>query len=127
MSVRDFIQKRPWLGWGVAIVVLAFAIWNTLRGPSGGSVYSPESMREMVTIKFTDTGDEIEIPRGRLDKELRGRGSTVDPAQGLTNPKTGQPTGFPYDKRDWQGMIERINKEKSAIQAKYGQSAQPSK
>lgn len=125
MSIREALRQKPWLGWAVAAIVIALAAWNTFRGRAGDSPYSPDSMQEIVTIKFTDTGDEIEIPRGRLDKELRGRGDKLDPLQGLVNPKTGQATGFPYSKRDWEGMITRINKEKELIRAKMGQSAVP--
>jgi hypothetical protein len=66
----------------------------------------------MVTIRFTDTEDEMTIPRGRLDKELRRQGDHLDPSQGYINPKTNKPTGFLFDKAEWEAMIARINKDK---------------
>jgi len=69
-------------------------------------------MTDMVTIKFADTGDEIEIARGRLDKELRGR-PDFDPSKGVINPKTGAATGFPFDKKEWESWLGRIKQEKA--------------
>jgi hypothetical protein len=42
-----------------------------------------------------------------MEKELIMRPFPVDPNQGLTNPTTGKPTGFPAD--DWKETIDRIN------------------
>ncbi len=117
--IRQFIREKPWAGWIVALMILAAAgviIYQQNR-PKG--IYDAGSMTEMVTIKYIDTGEEEEIPRGRVDKMLRDQQTgKVDPAKGLINPKTGQPTGFPIDKRNWEAWINRINEDR----AQYGTS-----
>lgn len=123
---RKSIVKKPWVGWAVAAGCLGLAAYFHFGRGSGADLYTPESMTEMVTIKFTDTGEEMEIPRGRLDKMLRERGSKLDPTQGVTNPKTGQPTGFPFNKNEWEKWIARINKDKEeAGQLKLPAGKQP--
>ncbi|MDX2117805.1 MAG: hypothetical protein SFY96_06450 [Planctomycetota bacterium] len=113
--LREVISKSPWLGWGFALICLGVAVFFMVRGGGGGSPYSPERMQEMVTIKFTDTGDEIQMLRGDLDRQLRRRDEGLDPTKGLINPKTGQPTGFPYDKSEWEGMISRIVEQRKRL------------
>ncbi len=116
INIREEMSKKPWLGWAVAGVLLVVAIVIYVRRTGNSDPYSPERMTEMVTIKFTDTGDEMEIPRGRLDKELRGR-SDLSPGAGVINPKTGAATGFPFNKKDWESWIARIQKEKADAKA----------
>jgi hypothetical protein len=112
-GIRETMNKKPWIGWVVALFLLGVAVFFFFRSRSAGAdPYSPARMTEMVTIRFTDTDDEITIPRGRLDKELRRQGEHLDPSQGYINPKTGKPTGFLFDKKEWDDMIARINKEK---------------
>lgn len=124
-SLREMLAKKPWLGWVLAGVFLCAAIAIYLKRTGGEDPYSPSRMQEMVTIKFIDTGDEMEIPRGRLDKELRGRGN-LNPEEGVINPKTGKPTGFPFDKDEWSEWIKRINEEKAeASKAAAGKSTGP--
>jgi hypothetical protein len=117
-SVREFMNKAPWAGWVVAGVLLLAAVYMFMRGQTGTDPYSPERMTEMVTIRFTDTGDEITMPRGTMDKQLRHQGEKLDPSKGIINPKTGQPTGFLFNKEEWEEMVARINSEKE--QARKG-------
>ena len=112
-SVRELLNKAPWAGWAVAGVLLLAAVFLFIRGQRSNDPYSPDRMQEMVTIRYSDTGDEVTMPRGRMDKQLRDQGATLDPSKGLINPKTGQPTGFLFDKEEWEGMIARINAEKA--------------
>jgi len=119
-AIRQFLQKSPWAGWLFSGLVLVVAAYMYFSGSKGSDPYSPDRMREMVSIKFTDTGEVIEMPRGRLDKEIRGRGDKIDPAVGIINPKTGQPTGFLFDADEWSAMVGRINQEKSATREKAG-------
>lgn len=125
INIREQMEKKPWLGWSVAGVLLLVAVFIYIRRSSNDDPYSPERMTEMVTIKFTDTGDEIEIPRGRLDKELRGRGGALDPSQGVINPKTGAATGFPFNKREWEDWIKRVNEDKVAAAAANTEGKNP--
>jgi hypothetical protein len=112
-GVRTFLNKSPWIGWVFAGLLLCASIFFYFRSRSAGAdPYSPQRMTEMVTIRFTDDDSEITMPRGRLDKQLRQSGDHLDPTIGITNPKTGKPTGFLVAKDDWDAMIARINKEK---------------
>jgi hypothetical protein len=116
-NFRSHAAKKPLLGWAVAAVCVGLTVVLWVRRGSTEDFYSPDRMQEMVTIKFTDTGDEIEMPRGRLDRELRRSGGVLDPSKGVVNPKTGQPTGFPFNKNEWEQWIKRINEERAAVQA----------
>lgn len=110
--LRDMMNKSPWVGWATAGVLLLGSIFMFVRGGRGSDPYSPDRMKESVTIKFTDTGDEITMTRGQLDREMRRSADKLDAGKGIINPKTGQPTGFPFDKDEWDQMISRINEEK---------------
>jgi hypothetical protein len=113
-AIREFLNKKPWVGWALAVVLLGVSVFFYFRSRRAGEdPYSPARMTEMVTIRFTDTEDEMTIPRGRLDKELRRQGDQLDPSKGIINPKTGKPTGFLFDKKEWDEWIARINKEKA--------------
>jgi len=116
--LREFINKSPWIGWALAGVLLVVAVVIYMRRIGGTDPYRLERMTENVTIKFADTGEEITMPRGRLEKQLRTAGSHLDPSKGLVNPKTGQPSGFIFDKSDWEETITRINAEKAEMAAK---------
>jgi hypothetical protein len=112
-SARDFLNKNPRMGWVLAAVLLGVSVFFVIRSQRAGTdPYNPERMKEMVTVHFSDTDEEIPIPRGRLDKELRAQAGPLDPSKGITNPKTGKPTGFIVDKEDWETWVARINKEK---------------
>jgi len=118
-KLRKFINSKPWLGWALASVFLIGAIVMYYSLSNRGGKYGAERMGEQVTIRCSETGDEWTITRGLLEKALRGRGETVDPNEGLVNPKTGRPTGFPIDST-WKETIDRINKEKEQIKAGGG-------
>jgi hypothetical protein len=117
-SLREFLNKAPWAGWVTAGIVFLAAAFLFFRGQRSDDPYNPDRMREMVTIRFTDTGEEITMPRGTMDKQLRHQGAHLDPSKGIINPKTGQATGFLFDKKEWDAMIARINNEKE--QARKG-------
>lgn len=116
MGLRDQLQKSPWIGWVVAGLAIAVAVWFQMRRSFHMDDTTPERMSEMVTIKFTDTGDTIQMLRGKLDKEIRLRSSgVIDPNEGIINPKTGKPTGFLFDQGEWNRMVDRINADKAAL------------
>lgn len=116
-SIRDHMQQKPWIGWAVAGVLFAAAIYLYMSRSSASNVeYGQEYMTQMVTVKFADTGDEMELPRGRFEKMLRdSAGGTLDAAKGLINPKTNQPTGFLFSKSDWDQTISRINQQRKEL------------
>lgn len=116
-NLRQKLNDKPWIGWTVAgaMAVLAGVVYFT-RSSGSNVEYSQEYMTEMVTVKFADTGDELELPRGRFERMLRSSGSgTLDPSKGLINPKTNQPTGFLFDKSDWEKTVQRINSERKEL------------
>ncbi len=114
--LREFLAKSPMIGWALALVFMAVAGWMIVSGlGGGGGKYTPERMQETVTIKFSDTGDTIEMYRGDLEKLVRQRSEGLDKGKGIVNPKTGQPTGFPYSPDDWDGMIDRIAEQRAEM------------
>ena len=124
-SIREFVNKSPWLGWALAIVLLLGGGLMYYRLRPGAAAYSLARMTQDVTIRCTETGKEWTMPRGRMEKELFGRSGQLDPSVGLTNPDTGRSTGFPVD--DWKETVERINAEKQALSQKGRARSAPSK
>jgi hypothetical protein len=118
--VRDLLNKYPWLGWVIAGLLLGLSVWLYFARSRGSGDYDPESMKEMLTVRYTDTDEVEKIPRGRLDQMLRRSGDSLDPTKGIINPKTGKPTGFLVDEDEWTTMIERINREKDALRQAAG-------
>ncbi len=117
--MRDLLSKYPWLGWAIAGLLFALTLWLIFR-PRNAGEYDPDRMKDMLTIRYTDTDEVEKIPRGRLDQMLRRSGDNLDPTKGIINPKTGKPTGFLVDEDEWSSMIERINREKSQIRHESG-------
>lgn len=124
-KLREFVNKSPWLGWVLFVAVLGLAVVLWFIRSKGTDPYTPERMVEEVTVRFTDTNDEVKMTRGQLDKELRRRGDKLDAAQGIINPKTGQPTGFIFSKAEWEEMITRINQEKEEARTASGKLIKP--
>jgi hypothetical protein len=119
MGLRESINSKPWLGWVMAGVFAVAGVVMYMRLNSGSSEpFSADRSTEMMTIKFTDTGDEVQMPRGRVQIQLIdlvGRGLIKDASQGIQNPKTGAYTGIPFDKRDWESLVniaKESNKER---------------
>ena len=105
----------------LAVVAIALGGVFIYRSIANAPPGSPESLTKDVTVRCTDTGEEWTMSRGRIEQALYMRPGMIDPAEGLTNPETGKPTGFPTNKsRDWDEVIERINAEKRAIMEKKG-------
>ncbi|MFO0831947.1 MAG: hypothetical protein U0637_08890 [Phycisphaerales bacterium] len=121
--MRSILEKYPWLGWALAGLLLGLSIWLYFARTRGATEYDPDSMKEMLTIRYTDTNETEKIPRGRLDQMLRRSGDQIDPSKGITNPKTGQPTGFLVDEDEWSKMIDHINRDKSEAKAASGGKA----
>ena len=115
-SIREVVQQKPWIGWAVALVLFGVSellIYPTNK-PSGG--YSADRLREIVTIRFSDTGEELTMGRGDFERRLRLESSgLIDPAKGLLNPKTNQNTGFLVDVEGWNKTVERINQERKKL------------
>lgn len=114
-KLRELLQKSPWIGWAVAGVILAIAVYLYFRGGAANDPYNPARLTQTVSIRFADTGEVVEMRRGEMEKDLRSRAGRLDPGAGIINPKTGLATGFPYSKSDWEKTIERLNAEKEAV------------
>jgi len=114
-TIRKFINSKPWLGWGIAVLFLGVCLFLVYRMNTSRDPYSLERMSEVVTIKCFETGEEWTMNRGMMEKSLRNRGSNLNPGDGIPNPKTGRLTGFPINKTEWESTIARINKEKEQV------------
>ena len=110
-SVRNFLRQNPMLGWVLASLLMiagAFGLYLRL-----GQKSETDQLTEIVTIRCSETGETWELPRGVMEKELYMRPYPLDPNQGLTNPHTGKPTGFPVDA--WKETTARINADRKAL------------
>lgn len=108
---REFLNRRPALGWAVAAVMLlvvAFSLYRLRRADD--NPYTLDRTTEMITIRCRETGEEWTMPRGRMEQALWDRPAPLDASQGLPNPTTGRLTGFP--KSDWESTIDRISAER---------------
>ena len=101
------MAKYPWIGWIVALVILAVAVWVYMRRSGASDTYSVESMTEMVTIKYTDTGEEVQMPRGRFEILLRDRQGLIDKTTGVINPATGAATVSGPGRADRRRPLDR--------------------
>lgn len=123
-TIRQFLNKNPAAGWGVAAVLLILVGLSVFRmRRADDNPYSLNRTTEMVTIKCRETGEEWTMPRGRMEQMLWDRPAPIDPSQGLPNPKTGKLTGFP--KSDWEQTVERISAERQDIALKRSHKNTP--
>ncbi|QOJ00680.1 MAG: hypothetical protein HRU70_09320 [Phycisphaeraceae bacterium] len=123
MSIRETINKSPWMGWAVAGVLLALSVGLVLFRSGGGG----GELTDTVTILFTDTNEEIKMKRGRLEMQLLEVPGELDPAKGIVNPATGEATGVIIDKNDWRTTIEKLNAMKRAAREASASRAGQSK
>ena len=120
MSMRSFIDERPMLGWGVAAIVALVAVLMFVRGMGGGET---AELTQEITIRCRETGKEWKLARGAVEKQLMMRPFPVNPDEGLINPDTGKPTGFPVD--DWKQTVTRINASRETLVKKAQAGAPP--
>lgn len=109
--MREYLKKQPMLGWILSAVLMlaaAFMLWRNFSSRN-----EVTQLTQLVTIRCNETGDTWQVPRGVLEKQLIQRPYPIDPSEGVVNPKTGKPTGFPID--DWKLTIDRINAERQAL------------
>jgi hypothetical protein len=104
MGIREFINKQPALGWGLAALAGLIAVFTFFRNIQ---LDETSELTQLVTIKCSETGKEWKMVRGAMEKELMMRPYPVNPDEGLVNPDTGKPTGFPID--DWKLSVDRCN------------------
>ena len=115
------MQKNPMAGWGVAallMLVAAVMVYTRLTAKT-----ETAQLTELITVRDSETGDTWQVPRGVMEKELYLRAYPVDPNQGLVNPKTGKPNGFPVDA--WKQTVTRINAERQEVEVPARATAAP--
>lgn len=110
--MRQLLSQKPWIGIVACVALLGGAAFMLTRG-SGGSPYSVERLTADVTVVFSDTGEEVKMPRGRFEVFLWDRAGEVKLEEGIPNPKTGKLTGFPKDRGEWEETVKRINAAKA--------------
>jgi hypothetical protein len=108
-QMRRLIEEKPWIGWTIAAVMLLGGLYMVGRLFLGGG--GADSLTEHVVIVYEDTGEESKVLRGTLQRILLSEAvnAPLNPAQGLTNPKTGKKTGFPQDRAMWEGLVRDVN------------------
>lgn len=120
-KLRKFVNERPWLGWVVAVAMLGVSLFIYQNLSGANDPYSVDRLSEMVTLKCSETGHEWEMTRGEMELQLRQRQGMAKPTDGIVNPQTGKPTGFPFSKSDWEATITRLNAERQdAIDRRKG-------
>lgn len=118
-AIHEFLQKHKLAGWAIIGGVLLLAALVALRPWKAEEPYSPARMTRQVTVKFTDTNEEVQMRWGEIETELRRRPGQLKPDEGLTNPKTSKHTGF-TSQSSWREMIDRINRERQSEGARKG-------
>lgn len=112
-SLRETLKSSPWIGWVVALALFGLAAYLYFGRGARTRAYDPEQLKEFVTIRYADTGDEERMRRGAFEKMLRMQSpGMLDPSKGIINPKTNEPTGFLIDKDGWEETCKRINAER---------------
>lgn len=109
-TIREMLAK-PAVGWtiaGIAVLVAVFLFWRSSRSGS----YDLNRLSEKVTVRFTDTDDEITLLRAEFEKQLRSTPGQLSVDSGIINPKTGKPTGILVATEDWKEVVHRINGER---------------
>lgn len=114
MGLRQALNERPALGWGVAAIVAVLAIAIFMYRNIAGD--ETRELSSEITLRCSETGKEITLPRGAVEKQLMGRDYPVNPDEGLINPDTGKPTMFPVD--DWKSMVMTVNSSRKALAEK---------
>jgi hypothetical protein len=125
MGLLQELRKRPIIGMVAAAVLSAIAVVLVMRVLLTQD--RTERLGQDVIIKCIETGDEWTMNRGMMELELARMSATknLDPSEGLINPKTGKPTGFPFNKSEWDELIQRINQQRQAQREFKGQKNRP--
>lgn len=112
MSSDEGRKGSAWK-WVVAVLLLAAGVYLFSRGYSTKDPADPDTLREDVALKCSETGYEWKLNRGRMEGYLYQMAAEgkLDASTGLENPKTGKRTGFPVNRADWEKTVARVLKE----------------
>jgi hypothetical protein len=108
---REFL-KNPVVAWTAAVICIAVAFYSFFRSVWSRDVYDTKRLGEAVTVRFTDTNDEIHLTRAEFEKRLRETPGVLSPETGILNPKTNKPTGILVAEREWKEVVDRLNAER---------------
>ncbi len=114
-NYKEWFKDNPIVAGGL-VVIAALAVyfaWRQFSAPGNATLH--DTLTQIVTIRDKETGDEWEMPRGRMEQLLWDRPAPVNPNEGIVNPKTGKPNGFPISQ--WEETIKRINAERADMAA----------
>ena len=112
-KLKSLLGDRPAMRIVLVVCLFGLAIVAVIRLTAPKNPYGLDRLTADVTLVCRETGEEIIMPRGRMEQMLWDRPRPIDPSVGLTNPKTGRPTLFP--KSEWEATIDRINADRQAI------------
>lgn len=110
-KLRELFSK-PAIGWIVAGFAILVAVYFLVASLRSNSTYDLARLSETVTVRFTDTNDEIQLTRAEFEKQLRAMPGTLSTASGIMNPKSGKPTGILVATREWAEVVSRLNEER---------------
>lgn len=110
-TIREML-KGPAVGWGVAGICLAIAMFFFVRSWFTTNPYDLSYLSQTVTVRFVDTDEEITLTRADFEKQLRESPGPLSATTGITNPKTGKPSGILVATREWEETIERLKQER---------------
>lgn len=105
-------MSKPVVGWSVAGVAILLALVMLWRSLTGSNPYDTSRLAETVTVRFTDTDDEVKLLRADFERQLRSSPGKLTTSSGIVNPKTGKPTGILVATREWDEVVNRINEER---------------
>lgn len=115
-TLRHLLGQSKPATYGLIAILVVGVLFFIFRGGSSGDPYSLSNMTRVVSVKFADTGEKVEMRWGEIETEIIRRPGMPSETEGLVNPKTGKLTGFPTDREAWIQMIERLRKTKAAYQ-----------
>ncbi|MBL8745207.1 MAG: hypothetical protein JNK58_02505 [Phycisphaerae bacterium] len=114
-------MDKKTISWIIFAVLALVAAVLAVRAMTGGAKSEIQDLAASVTIRYEDTGDETQMNRGIFERALLARlhqSAPIDASIGLTNPKTGKPTGFPKDRELWNAAIEDLKRTAAELKKK---------
>lgn len=110
LRFREWLEENPIVGY----VLVGFLVLGVL-----GFAYvrlskktEAEELAQFIIVKDAETGETWQIPLGAIERNLNGRDMPIDLKEGLPNPNTGKPTGFP--EKDWEKIVKRVTDDRMA-------------